>query len=164
MAHSIKTIPDQGHPHLSLSRWWCCKGHCHTDAAGPNTGDGGVHPVSAVPCCHLQAIVNRKAQFTLVNLTYIICSLVQSTWHREAHIYFQFFYPSEVANSIQTAFWGWCLAQTKPHGCAGCCCCWFLCWEPPAQITDSVPWHHLAIGKENLDSICLILVQNWVFC
>lgn len=33
----------------------------------------------------------------------------------------------------------------------------------PAQITNSVPWHHLAIGKENLDSVCLIFAQNWVF-
>jgi len=30
----------------------------------------------------------------------------------------------------------------------------------PAQITISDPCQHLAVGKEKLDSICLVLVQN----
>lgn len=113
MAHSSKAMPDQGYPHLSLGKRWPCKGQCHTDAAGPDTGDSGMHPVSAVPC-HLQATANTKAQFTPVNLTCMICSLALSTWHRKAHIYFQLFYLSEVTDSTQTAFWGWCLAHTNP--------------------------------------------------
>lgn len=114
MVHSIKAIPEQGHPHLSLSRWWCCKRQWHTAAAGPGTGDGGMAPVSAVPCFPPQAAANRKAQFTLVNLTCTLCSLAQSSQHRAAHMYFKLFYLSEVAGSIQTAFWGWCPAHANP--------------------------------------------------
>lgn len=165
MAH--KAIPDQGHPHLSLGRQRYCKGRGHTATAGAGTGDGGIPPVSAIPCSLLQATTSWKAQFILLNLTRTLCSLAQSSQHRAARMYFKLFYPSEVAGSTQIAFWGWCQAYTN-HLAVLC----MVGADPhardrpnhsPAQITSSVPWHYLAIGKENFDSICLILVQNWVF-
>lgn len=104
------------------------------------------------PCKQQQT---EEAQCILVNLRHTVCSWAQRGWHRAAHTYFKFFYPSKMAGSIQTVFWGWCLAHTNTP--AVLC---FVGVDPhardhsnrsPAQIIDSVPRHHLAIGKENLD-------------